>query len=95
MHAIRFDAITLGIDLHDRHGVVEFHVALADLSTALDGLDSFLQVVRFDSIGSDRGGGDEGDGCAGDEGREHGAHEDGLNGGDGGVGVALDGRWRC
>lgn len=90
MYPISLYPITLGIHLHHWHHIIELHVLLPYLPTTLHCLHSFLEIVLVDDTGFDRSGGDEGDGCAGNVGGEHGTHEDGLNGGDGGVGVALN-----
>ena len=89
MNTICLNPIILRIDGHPRSRVVELHIQLADLPTALDGLDALLEVVRGDGAGGDGRFGHEEDGGLGDEGREHGAGDDGLHGGDRGVGIAL------
>ena len=89
MHLIRLDAITLRIDLHLRPVVIKLHVLLPHLPTILHGFDAFGELVGCGHTGGDGCGGDEGYGAGGDEGGEHGAHYYGLDGGDGGVGVAL------
>lgn len=87
--AVRLDDVALRVDPHAGHGVVEAHVALADGAASPDGLDALAQAVGLDGARGHGGGGDEEDAGLRDEGGEHGAGDDGLDGGDGGVGVAL------
>jgi hypothetical protein len=89
MHPIRLNPITLGINLHLRHHIIILHILLANLTAILNSLDAFLQVVGSDGAACDGGFRDEEDRGLGDEGREHGARDYGLYGGDGGVGVTL------
>lgn len=56
---IRLDDVTLRVNVHARHGVVELHVGLADVAAVFDGLDAFAQVVGVDCAGVDGGLGDE------------------------------------
>ena len=86
---ISFNRIRLGIDLHFRHEVIPLHILLSDVPAVFHRFDSFLQPVFRYLAGRDARGADEGDGCGGDEGREHRTHDHGLHGRDGGVGVAL------
>lgn len=44
-HAISLDDISLRIDAHARHAIVEFHVLFSDLPTVLDGFDPVSEVV--------------------------------------------------
>lgn len=64
---IRLDDVTLRVDMHARHGVVELHVGLADVAAVSDGLDAFAQVVGVDCAGVDGGLGDEDYGGRGEE----------------------------
>lgn len=86
---VRLDHVTLWIDPHARHGIIEAHVLLPDATTVFDGLDALAQVVRLHDAVFDGCLRDEEDGGGGDHGREHGSCHDGLDGGDGRVGVAL------
>lgn len=86
---ICLDNVALRIDLHLGHGVVEAHVLLGHGAASLDGLDALAQAVRRNCAGDDGFVGDEEDAGLGDERGEHGAGDDGLDGWDGGVGVAL------
>jgi hypothetical protein len=91
MHPIRLHAIRLRVNFHLRPHVVELHVPLADVSAILDGFDALAQAVGFDDTRGDGGLRHERDAGLRDERREHGAHDDGLDGRDRGVGIALCG----
>ena len=92
MHAIGLHLITLRIDFHLRHVVVELHIPLPDVPAVLHRLHGLPQTVGLFHTGLERRLRDEGHAVPlGVEGAEHGPGEDGLDGGDGGVGVAHHG----
>ena len=82
MDTVSLDSIILRIDLHLRSHVVELHIVLPDPPTVLDGFNPFLEVVGGDCAGVDGSFGDEEDGCLRDQWGEHGARDNGLDGGD-------------
>jgi len=82
MNPISLNPITLRINLHLRSHIVKLHIRLPNAPTILDGFDAFLEFIRGNVAAGDGGGGYEEDGGGGDERREHGAGDDGLNGGD-------------
>ena len=92
MHAVGLHPIILRIDLHLRHMVVELHIPLPDIATILHRLHRLLQSIFLLHAAGERRLRYERDAVAlGVEGAKHGAGEDGLHGGDGGVGVAHHG----
>lgn len=86
---IRLNNITLRIDPHARHRVIVAHVLFANVATVLDGFDALVEVVGCDRARGNRGGGHKEDAGFWDQRREHWAGDDGLDCGDGCVGVAL------
>jgi hypothetical protein len=89
---ISFDGIRLRVDLHLRHEIIPLHILLPDVPAIFHRFDPFLQPVFRYLAGRDARGADECDACSWDERREHRTHDHGLDGRDGGVGVALLGR---
>ena len=73
-HPITLDRIRLRIDLHLRHQIIPLHVLLPDVPAILDRFDPFFEAVGGDLAGGDARAADEGDACAGHQGREHRPH---------------------
>jgi hypothetical protein len=95
MHPIGLDSIRFGIDFHLWPHVVELHVPLADVPAILDCFYALAQAISFHDARGDGGLGHEGNACLRDHRGEHGAHDDGFDGGDGCVRVALEGCVSC
>lgn len=87
--AVGLDDITLWVDAHLGHTVVEVHILLADVAASLDGLDAFPETIGRDGARADGGFRDEEHRRRGDEGREHGPRDDGLDRRNRRVGIAL------
>ena len=88
-HPVSLHSVSLSVHPHLRLRVVELHVSLANLSAVLDRLHAFAQSVRLNHTRGDGCLGDEGNAAGGNERCEHGTHDDGLDSGDGAIGVAL------
>lgn len=89
MNPIGFNSIVLGIDVHFWHRIVELHILLANFSTSLDSLNAFLEVIGFDCARGDARRRHKEDRGSRDEGCKHGTCNNGLDRGDGGIGIAL------
>lgn len=75
--------------MHSRHAIVMSHVGLANRTAPADGLDATTELVRFHGTGGNGRRGDEENAGRGFERGEHGTGDDGLDGRDGGIGIAL------
>lgn len=47
--AIRFDSIGFWIDCYSRHGIIELHILLSDVSATANGFHPLAEIVGCDS----------------------------------------------